>query len=329
MNSSDPTTEPFPGQSGVIPEPHDSAWWDVAVVLTITVASIAVAIHFQLNERLYGFTRHWEYFQIDELPFGLLVFSISLIWLAWRRFRQAKRELQARARTETQLVAVLAQNRRLTQEHFRIQEAERKHLARELHDELGQYLNSIKLDATAIEEQLGAEALLAGTAAKNVLRSVDHLYEVVTGMIARLRPVGLDELGLAAAIEHCVDLWQQRLPKTHFKLSIGDGFDDLDDTLAVTVYRVIQEALTNIYKHAHATQVELQLHAEIGVRLAEELHLTIQDNGCGLGPVAPASRFGLSGMRERVELAGGRFALHSGPGVGLKIEAYLPKKAKS
>jgi two-component system sensor histidine kinase UhpB len=329
MNSLDPTTELFPGQSGIIPDAHDSAWRDVAVVLAITVASIAVAIHFQLNERLYGITRHWEYFQIDELPFGLLVFSISLIWLAWRRFRQAKRELQARARTETQLVEVLAQNRRLTQEHYRIQEEERKHLARELHDELGQYLNSIKLDATAIEEQLGTDAPLASTAANNILRSVDHLYEVVTGMIARLRPVGLDELGLAAAIEHCVDLWQQRLPKTHFKLYIGGGLDDLDDTLAVTVYRIIQEALTNIYKHAHATQVELQLRAEIGSRLVEQLHLTIQDNGCGLGPVAPASRFGLSGMRERVELAGGRFALHSSSGVGLKVEAYLPKKAKS
>ncbi len=322
-NAAEPATERFPEQPGVIPGSTDPAARDAALVLGATAAVVALSIHFELDERLYRLTRHWEYFQLDELTLGLLALSIGLIWLAWRRYRHARRELLARARTEARLVEVLAENRALAQEHLRIQEEERRHLARELHDELGQYLNAIKLDATAIQRQAGADPTGAGAAA--IVRTVDHLYEVVSGMIARLRPVGLEELGLAAAIEHCVDQWRQRLPQTQFSLILDGALDDLDDALSVTLYRVIQEGLTNLGKHAQATQVRIELQ-----RLSRPagddrpLRLRIQDNGRGLNGSASGSRFGLSGMRERVELAGGSFALHSAPGAGLSIEAALP-----
>jgi len=300
-------------------------WLDAAVVIGITGLTILLSAHFELSEALYSLTRRWEHFQVDELPLGMLVLSICLIWLSWRRYQHARRELRARRIAEARLALVLAENRELTQENLRIQEVERKHLARELHDELGQYLNAIKLDAVSICESRASNAEFSTNASLAIIHSVDHVHATVSGMIGRLRPVGLDELGLAAAIEHCVDQWRQRLPDTRFLLSIEGSFDDLSESRTLTVYRLIQEGLTNVYKHAGASQVGVTLQrGEARAAGVDELRLTVADDGRGMEPNAHVSRFGLSGMRERVEMAGGTFSLESAPGHGLKFEARLP-----
>jgi signal transduction histidine kinase len=300
-------------------------WLDIAVVVGITALTLVLSAHFELNEALYSMTRRWEHFQVDELPLGMLVLSICLIWLSWRRYQHARRELRARKAAEARLALVLAENRELTQENLRIQEVERKHMARELHDELGQYLNAIKLDAVSIRASGAANSEFSTNAAIAIIRSVDHVHAAVSGMIGRLRPVALDELGLAAAIEHCVDQWRQRLPATRFLLCIDGGFDDLSESLTLTLYRLIQEGLTNVYKHAAAGRVELTLRrAEAARSGSDELRLTVADDGRGMEPSAYVSRFGLNGMRERVEMAGGTFSLQSTPGHGLQFEACLP-----
>jgi two-component system sensor histidine kinase UhpB len=305
--------------------PRESAWRDTALVVGITALSIVLSIHFDLNEWLYALTRHWERFQVDELPIGMLVLSICLMWLSWRRYEHARRELNARRIAERRLGEVLVENRELAQENLRIQEAERKHLARELHDELGQYLNAIKLDAVSICESRGMDASLSTNAAGSIIRTVDHVHGAVSDMIARLRPVGLDELGLVAAIEHCVDYWRQRLPDTRFALSVSGNFENLGETLNLTMYRLIQEGLTNIYKHAHARQAEIALErVNASPGGADELRLTLADDGRGMQPSTRTSRFGLSGMRERVEMEGGTFVLDSAPGHGLRLEVHLP-----
>jgi two-component system, NarL family, sensor histidine kinase UhpB len=136
--------------------PTRAAFWrDTLLVIGITAVSFLMAAYFNLNETLYAFTRAGERFQLDELPVGMLVLLVCLIWLSWRRYQHACRELRARQIAEARLAGVLAENRQLTQENVRIQEVERKHLARELHDELGQYLNAIKLDAVSICESGG------------------------------------------------------------------------------------------------------------------------------------------------------------------------------
>jgi two-component system sensor histidine kinase UhpB len=305
--------------------PRATAWRDTTIVIGITALSLAVAAHFQFNETLYAFTRHWEYFQIDELPFGMFVLSICLIWLSWKRYRHASRELLARRIAEQQLGRALAENRDLAQENLRIQEVERKHLARELHDELGQYLNAIKLDAVSIIESGGADGKFSTDASLAIIRSVDHVHGAVSEMIARLRPVGLDELGLVAAIEHCVDYWRQRLPDTRFVLSVRGDFDGLSEQLNLTLYRLIQEGLTNIYKHAGAQQAEIALERIKSPKSGtDELYLTVADDGCGMQPGARNSRFGLNGMRERVEISGGSFVLTSEPNHGLRFVARMP-----
>ena len=312
-------------------ESRRTRWWaklDAAAVLGLTVLTGVLVAHFQLAESLYALTRRWEFLQLDELPVDLLVLAAGLSWLAWRRFRHAGVELRARQAAEVRLAGALAENRRLAQEHLRVQELERKHLARELHDELGQYLNAIKLDAMSLAENGGGGAEYLSQASDSIIRSVDHVHAAVSDMIRRLRPAGFDELGLVAAIEHCVDHWRQRLPETRFDLAVRGEFDRLEESLTLTLYRLIQEGLTNIYKHAAAHQVLIRLERNASPDgSADEVRLTVSDDGRGVRDSAQAPGFGLSGMRERVEAAGGTFQTGGAPGRGFRFEARLPAGA--
>jgi two-component system, NarL family, sensor histidine kinase UhpB len=311
---------PFPSSEGWRELPR----LDVVAVVVLTSLTFVLAAHFQLNEAMYAYTRRWEYLQLDEMPIGLLVLVTGLIWLSWRRYRQAERDLHARQRAEVQLAGVLAENRKLAQEYVRIEELERKQLARELHDELGQYLNAMKLDAVSVAEGRGGAAHLSNNAVLSIIRGIDHVQTVVSSIIGRLRPIGLDELGLVAAIEHCVDQWRRRLPAIRFVVTVRGDFNLLDESLTLTLYRVIQEGLTNIYKHAEARQVDITLEQIRSDRTnMDEILLTITDNGRGSDTAAESARFGLKGMRERVEMAGGTFQFESALGLGSSVEVRL------
>jgi two-component system, NarL family, sensor histidine kinase UhpB len=319
-----------PLESLPTPPARELPWRDAAIVTGITVLAFVLSAHFQFNEALYALTRHWEYFQVDELPAGMLVLSICLIWLSWRRYRHASRELQARRVAEGRLAGALIENRRLAQENLRIQEVERKHLARELHDELGQYLNAIKLDAVSLSDGGDPDMRSTAETSRAIIRNVDHVHVAVSDMIGRLRPVGLDELGLVAAVEHCIDQWRQRLPDTRFSLTARGNFEGLSETATLTVFRLIQEGLTNIYKHANATQAEITLERNPSAPDGnDELWLTVADDGCGMDTNSRRSRFGLSGMRERVEMSGGSFVLMSEPGQGLRFTVRLPANGET
>jgi signal transduction histidine kinase len=307
---------------------HPSAWRDTVGVLAVTAVSIMLAAHFNWSEALYALTRSAERLQLDELPIGMVVMLTGLIWLAWRRNRQARRELYARQVAERELARALAANRELVAETLRIQEEDRKHLARELHDELGQYLNAIKLDAVLVRDTVSNEDDDILSHAHAIIRAVDRLHVVVSRMIADLRPVALDELGLLAAIEHNVEEWRRRLPAIDVRLRSAGSFDGLEEAMSLTVYRLIQETLTNVYKHAAASHVEITLEARRGSEINEEVELRISDDGRGTELDRPSSGHGLRGMRERVELAGGRFSLDSAPGRGFHLAANLPVRGR-
>lgn len=295
-------------------------WHDLLVVALALLLAGPLFAYLELNESLFALTRRWEAFQIDELPAILLVLATCLAWFSWRRYREARAELQHRHVAEERLAALLQENRRLAQEYLQGQERERKYLARELHDELGQYLNAIKTDAVALQKIAdGPPALLRSAVAIN--RHVDYLYQVVRNLIRELRPVALDELGLKAALEHYLDQCRQRMPQAQFSVSLQGDLDSLDESTSLVIYRLMQEGITNIARHAQAEHVVVSITRR--GRL-DSITVSISDDGRGADMSGMPSGLGLIGMRERVEMLGGDWSVKTQPGKGFNIVACIP-----
>jgi two-component system, NarL family, sensor histidine kinase UhpB len=301
-----------------------SPLFDLVVIVLITAVSAWLFGYLEMNEQVFAATRRWESLQLDEVPAVLLVLALCLTWFAGRRHRDASAELARRRQAEARLTELLHENRRLAQQHVDVLESERKHLARELHDEAGQYLNAIKTDAVSIQSWAahGPDAIRRASAA--IVDHTDRVYGVVRDLISRLRPVGLDELGVTAALEHYVDHSQQRLPQLKIVLSIEGELDDLDEQRSLTVYRLVQEALTNVGRHAGATRVDIQLTRQAVDPRAHALVVRIKDDGKGADLTARSTGLGLVGMRERVEVLGGQLRLKSTPAHGFEIVADIP-----
>ncbi len=285
-----------------------------------------LSMQFDLSEALRRWTAPWERFQLDELPAVLLVLAAGLAWFAARRYRDAGRELRRRKLAESQLEAALADNRRLSQQYVRLQEAERKSLARELHDELGQYLNVIKLDAVGIRDTRsdGGGGLLHERA-EAIVANCNHIHSALTALLRQLRPVGLDDLGLGAALEHCVDTWRSRAPQVRFDLELIGELDELDEALTLTVYRLVQEGLNNVAKHSNAQHVTLRVAREKTTSGDQDsVGLSLIDDGVGADTAAPTAGLGLVGMRERVAALRGCLVVTSERGKGFRLSAQIP-----
>ncbi len=209
--------------------------------------------------------------------------------------------------------------RSLAKAVWRVQEEERRRLARELHDGIGQTLTALKNQLEMIERQAVAEGGIGGRLRDSVELAARALAE--TRELSRLlRPAVLDDLGLLAALRWLVR-WLEERTGLKVALAVGDVEDRLPADLETLVFRVSQEALTNVLKHARVGHAELALD-----RVGDRLRLRIADRGVGFDPAAQASESlgGLRGMRDRVELLGGHFDLRSRPGTGTTIEAEIP-----
>jgi glucose-6-phosphate-specific signal transduction histidine kinase len=297
------------------------AWTDLAIVLIVAAACWWIAANVELIEWLYVLTRQWERFQVDELAVVLVALAIGMTWFALRRYSDARTEVRRRNEAQGRLAESLAEQRRLAQRYVLMQEAERKALARELHDELGQYLNAIKIDAVAIRDAASDGAARAAGAGA-IITNADHVYRTVSGLIRRLRPVGLDELGLAAALEHIVDGARVRSVGTRFTLAIEGDVERLGENCDLTIYRLVQEGLTNCAKHASASEVDIRLMR--GSDRCDNITLTMTDNGAGSDWAQQREGLGLVGMRERVEALGGALHVTTAPGYGFRFVASFP-----
>ncbi|MFL9961830.1 histidine kinase [Paraburkholderia sediminicola] len=324
-----------PPQSAPPSPPHSTIWRDLAWVVAVTALAAVLGAAFDISERAYRFTRGMERFQLDELPGTLCVLSIGLAWFAWRRYRDARRELNHRRMLEEQAERLLADNRRLANQALQAQELERRHMARELHDELGQYLNAIALDAARIRDLSSAREPEIHRVAMGLIQSASHVYREIGDMIRRLRPIGLDEFGLPSALEHCVDGWRERLPDASFSLTIEGDFSGLSEALTITLYRLVQEGLTNVSKFARRSRVEVFMvrapRETPGARAPQgpidEIVVTMADDGPGTDLTKPRAGLGLIGMRERVEALGGEFHVASKPHGGFLFCARVPAHA--
>ncbi|WP_062610946.1 ATP-binding protein [Caballeronia calidae] len=302
--------------------PRLPVWRDLACVLAVTSIAGALFARFDFSEFAYRWTRSAERFQVDELPPTLVVLAIGFAWFAWRRYREAQSEVRRRRALEEEAEHLLAENRRLASQALAAQETERRHLARELHDELGQYLNAMSLDAGRIRDLSAGREAEIHRLSLALMQSATHVYREIGGMIRKLRPIGLDEFGLPTALEHCVEGWRERLPDASFTLAVDGDFDNLSDALNITLYRLVQEGLTNVSKFARASRVEIYL-----ARAPEEIVVTMADDGPGVDLTQPRKGLGLIGMRERVEALGGAFDIASEPGAGFLFCARVPAQA--
>lgn len=235
------------------------------------------------------------------------------------------RDISERKHAEQSMQKLLQQNRDLTQRLFHVQEEERRHLARELHDEFSQWLTAIHLNAETISQLSKKQNPHIHDSAKIIDESASEMYNNIHGMIHQLRPMLLDELGLVESIKYLVEQWQARHSEVDITLSLDGELDGFEDDLNITLYRVIQESLTNVSKYAEARDVAVELSRQSGeVGTEDSVLLTIEDNGKGMDTEAATEGFGLAGMRERVLAVGGKFNIHSFPGKGTRIKISIP-----
>jgi two-component system, NarL family, sensor histidine kinase UhpB len=217
-----------------------------------------------------------------------------------------------------------AANRDLIRRLMDVQEDERKTIARELHDEIGPHLFALRANATVLEtgiKGLGMETLDRRVAA--IRGQIEALQGHNKRILRQLRPPALDELGLCEALKILVDGWRETEPGVDVELCLPDDLDLPNEKASLALYRLAQEALTNIFRHAKATHASIVLSR---VTSPPEIRLRVQDDGVGIDPANPAG-LGLTGMRERVRGFGGRLSFGVAPGGGGLVEAALPLPA--
>jgi len=294
---------------------------DALIALLVGVAAVFVGARFNVGERLLHALSRYELIQLDEWPVALLVVLCALLWFAVRRTRLASRALHAAEVAQRELDRALTDNRRLAAEYLRVQEAERRYLAAELHDELGQYLTAVKLAAVALRSGVEERGDPRAAAVESIIRNADHVNAVTVGLIRQLRPVALDTLGLQAALEHGVADWRARLPSLAIELDLQGDLSELGETVNLTVYRLVQEALTNVMKHASARNVRVTV-GRTGPDAP--VIVSVDDDGVGASEPMRDGGFGLMGMRERAAALGGTLELVTRPGGGFRVRAELP-----
>lgn len=221
----------------------------------------------------------------------------------------------------------LEDRRRLAEQMVSLQDLERRHIARELHDEFGPHLFALRAHAGAVTRE-GCRNSPEGAALSRhgnaMLQQIDALQRFNRRILERLRPPGLADLGLSGAIESLRLLWSEAHPEIAIAVHVAPAVGRLGDTAELTAYRVVQEAMTNVIRHARATGVVVTI--EPGATTNDEDRASavvrVRDNGRGLDS-SRGHGFGLVGMRERVWALGGTLTIRSGI-EGLTVEAVIP-----
>lgn len=210
--------------------------------------------------------------------------------------------------------------KQLAKRLIQVQEEERRTLARELHDETGQTLTAIGVTAAFLErnaETLDSRRIVE--CARELRRDVRSTGEQLRAMLKRLRPHGLDAEGVAGALRELIASWQQREAGIDFRLELPARLPKMNEEQALVVYRVVQEALTNVVRHSAARHCVVRIAPEKGL-----LNLSIDDDGKGLPAAGEIRRGGLLGIEERLEMVNGSLELQPGQTSGLQLRIVLP-----
>ncbi len=239
---------------------------------------------------------------------------------AFNRMARAVEETTAAKEAASEARQSLQENRELTQMIQSHIEEERRIIARELHDELGQLITAVKSMAVSIVQSANQDNGNVIQAAQLIVDTTGRMYDAVHELIPRLRPFALDSFGLADALQDLAADWLQQHPEVKLVMKLGALPADLGDTLKTCAYRIVQESVTNALRHAGGSLIEVAVAAE-----ARQLRVSIADNGAGLA--ADWNRpghYGVRGMRERAVALGGSFDIRPGEAGGTQVAARLP-----
>ncbi len=229
-------------------------------------------------------------------------------------------DVTERKQAEEKLQRSLELLRALAARLQRVREEERTTVAREIHDELGQAMTAMKLDLAALMRELPPEEKGAILRVEGLLKLVDETIQSVRRIATDLRPGILDDMGLAAAVEWAAEEFQARTG-TACHVSLPDSDIALDPERATALFRIFQETLTNVARHANATEVDVRLARDNG-----DLFLEVHDNGKGISEreLSEGQSLGILGMRERALVLGGELTITGAPGKGTTVNVRIP-----
>jgi signal transduction histidine kinase len=207
----------------------------------------------------------------------------------------------------------------LSRQLVEVQEIERRNIARELHDEAGQALTSLMVGLRLLEEEHRSEAI--ATRIADLKHTVDSVLESLHQLASDLRPASLDHLGLVAALRQYTETFSRQHHLAVQFETVGFEARRLSPMAEIALYRIVQEALTNVARHAQATRVDVLLECH-----GDRLIALVEDNGLGFDPqtAMQRGRLGLPGMRERAEMLGGSLEVESSPEGGTTLFVEVP-----
>jgi signal transduction histidine kinase len=248
----------------------------------------------------------------------VLLSKVSVFVELHRKNAELIREVSERRQAEQRLRESEEQLRALASHVITVREQERAHIAREIHDELGQVLTALKIDIAWLSKRLEASTLLAKT--QSMCQTVDDTIRTVRKISSGLRPEVLDDMGLVAAIAWQTTQFQKRAG-VRCKSSLPSETVTFDKDLSTTMFRIYQELLTNVARHAQATRLDVELRT-----VDDRLVLKVSDNGVGIvpGDANGKTSLGLLGMRERALRLGGSVDISSARGSGTQVAVSIP-----
>jgi len=284
-------------------------------VLFVSIFAVCILVYVTINRMLkpaQTIVTGLEKMRAGQLDTRLPSFEI----MEWKRTSDAINQL---AITQEQ---VIADNKQLALKLMNIQEEDHRYIARELHDEFGQCLAGINAVTASINQTAKTQCPQLVDEIKTISPITSHMMEILRSMLTRLRPAEVDDLGLAMSLQKLISSWNKRAKdQTHYQLKLIGDIDTLPEPLPVNIYRIVQECLTNIAKHAQASTADVS----INYQLDHQIQLEIRDDG-----VADVAEFdntlgvGLLGIRERVMALGGKLTLLAGDTGGLNINITIP-----
>ena len=304
-------------------------WADIVILMKIAAISLLVlltSIHVALGRALKpigSITEGMKNLEAGNFKYRISKISSPELSIIGQGFNDLARKLDI----------VSKKSEKLSQRIVTVQDQERRHIAQELHDEFGPCLFGIKSNATSVRNHLQAQEEVANDAFKEKMQSVldivSHMEACNRDLLNKLRPMALGEIDLSELIEKLVGTFRARYNHISWKLEMPTPLPSFGETIDLTVYRFIQESLTNVARHSKAKNVMIDISQDHLIHIHDkemgnntELNMSVRDDGVGISDASKPGH-GITGLEERIEALGGVFSISQNHPQGVKVEARI------